>query len=468
MTAAPSRESAPTGPYDDTVAVSVHGPAGVLDLVVPSGAAATDVAREYSAQTGLASVPLLHDRLGRMLAPDAALAAVGVESGDLLVATTGIHRAGNGRGGRRTAGSADGSAAAGALWVSIAAALALAAGWFAAQSADPSGGHSGSSTTRDATVALLLGAALLGALPVGRYAAARALAAPAFAAAAAYAIVHEPGMARLPMAIGVAALAGAVTAAVARTLSGRREEPLLVWVVAGAGTFVLTGVCAVLGAEPQVAWSVLLILAMLAARWVPTMAVEVPDHLLLDLDRLAVTAWSARDRATGRRGRMVVRRAAMESVVERGARLVTAGAAAVLAVVALAAPMLLRTARLDLDRPGARALVLLVGGALLLAASSYRHRGARLLLRAAGLVAWLAVATVLVSGLAPGRGVLVALAAVAVGLLAAAAAVALGRGWRSVWWSRRGEIAEALCGSFALAALVVATGLFRSLWELTS
>ena len=44
------------------------------------------------------------------------------------------------------------------------------------------------------------------------------------------------------------------------------------------------------------------------------------------------------------------------------------------------------------------------------------------------------------------------------------AAVATGRGWRSVWWARRAEIGESLCGAFAVASLVVAAGLFRHLW----
>ena len=47
-------------------------------------------------------------------------------------------------------------------------------------------------------------------------------------------------------------------------------------------------------------------------------------------------------------------------------------------------------------------------------------------------------------------------------------AVVVGRGWRSAWWSRRSEIAEAVSGSFAVASLVVAVGFFRYLWELTS
>ena len=57
---------------------------------------------------------------------------------------------------------------------------------------------------------------------------------------------------------------------------------------------------------------------------------------------------------------------------------------------------------------------------------------------------------------------------VGLGVIALAAAVATGRGWRSVWWSRRAEVAESLCGSFAFASAVVAAGVFRRLWEITS
>jgi hypothetical protein len=60
------------------------------------------------------------------------------------------------------------------------------------------------------------------------------------------------------------------------------------------------------------------------------------------------------------------------------------------------------------------------------------------------------------------------LGALAVGGALVVAAVATGRGWRSAWWSRRAEVAEGLSGALALASLVVATGWFRQLWELTS
>jgi hypothetical protein len=45
------------------------------------------------------------------------------------------------------------------------------------------------------------------------------------------------------------------------------------------------------------------------------------------------------------------------------------------------------------------------------------------------------------------------------------AGIATGRGWRSVWWARRAEIGEVLCGALAVGSVVVASGLFRTLWE---
>ena len=70
--------------------------------------------------------------------------------------------------------------------------------------------------------------------------------------------------------------------------------------------FVATGLCALGGAAPPFVWSLLLVGALLAARFVPGLAVDVPDQYLIDLERLAVTAWSAREQPSGKRGRSVV------------------------------------------------------------------------------------------------------------------------------------------------------------------
>jgi hypothetical protein len=155
-------------------------------------------------------------------------------------------------------------------------------------------------------------------------------------------------------------------------------------------------------------------------------------------------------------------------VAARGSAIITASAAAVLAVSAVASPLLLEAADLPIDRVGARVLVLLCGAGLLLSARSYRHTAARQLLRMAGLASWVALARALVPVLTDGQWLGVAVAAVALAVLLVLVAVATGRGWRSAWWSRRAEVAEGVVGSFAIAAVVVAAGFFRILWESTS
>lgn len=438
------------------VALSVHGPGGVLDLVVPAMATAGDVAQEYAEQLGLPAVPSLGTTTGLGLQPARPLAEAGVRPGALLVVVPDAVPA-------RSAGSGaprSGRAATDGPWlptlVLVAGVLALLAGWAAATATGP---------TRDVTVAVLVAGALLAVLPLGRWAAARALVAPAYAGAAAYAVVWDPAPERLPTVLGVVALVSAVAAAVARSLAPRGSEVLRVWTAVGLAFFLATMGGALVGASSQLVWAVLLVLAMLAPRFVPGFAVDVPDQMLIDVERLAVTAWSARERPTGRRGRTVVPAATVTAVAARGARTVTAASAGVLAVLLVSAPGLLASVEEPADVVGARVLTLLAGGAVLLAARSYRHGLARVLLRLGALTCWAALLLDLAPGLREGAGRWLALAAVLAGVLVVLAAVATGRGWRSAWWSRRAEVLEGLTAAFALACLVPASGLFRYLWE---
>lgn len=450
----------PAGLSAATIAVSVHGPAGVLDLVVPSGATSVDVAREYAARAGLPTIPLLQTPLGELITTDRSLSAVGVESGDVLLATPGVRRPRPGPDPKGTTGRLAESAALATLLATVAALAAALASWYAARAADE--------LLRTVAVGVLMGSALLATLPVGRHAGHRVAVAPAFGAAAAFAALYEPGEYLLPTVVAVSGLAAAVVAAVGRTMTAERDEALVVWMVSGVTVFGTCALTLLLEWDPRVSWTLLLVLAVLAARFAPSLAVDVPDEALLDLERLAVTAWSARDRATGRRGRLVVPAAAMRRLVASAARTVTAASVAVLVVTATATPLLLAAARFDLDRIGARCLAFFAGAVILLAARSYRHAAARTLLRAAGLSAWGVLAVFLAADLTPAAVAATVVATVLLGIATLAAAVATGRGWRSVWWARRAEVAEALSGSLALAAAVVATGLFRSLWEMTS
>ncbi len=447
----------------DSLALSVHGPSGVLDLLVPVGASTVDVAREYCQHSGLTAVPQLYTRLGDVLAPDVTLAEAGVSSGTVLVALLADGPSEGPPPRRRWVARADSSVQPlgplSALWFCLAAATAALSAWFTA--------HLEPSTLRTTAIGLLIGAAAIGALPVGRWAAHRVLTAPAFAGAAAFAIIWDPEPARLPTILGISALAAGVAAAVARALDQSSEEGLRVWMVVGSLFFVGTGAGALTGVDAEVVWALMLTVAMLAARFVPGLAVDIPDQYLIDLERLAVSAWSARDRPTGRRGRIVVPHERVAAIASSGTRMVTAACAAIFFVVALSAPLLLANATLPLDRIGARCLVGFAGGSLLLTARSYRHTGARSLLRAAGLACWASLAVALFGVLeARGTGML---AGVAIGLaiLLVVVSVALGRGWRSAWWSRKAEVAEGICGAFAVGSVVVAVGLFRHLWELT-
>jgi hypothetical protein len=444
----------------ESLAVTVHGPAGVLDLVVPPEATAADVAEEYAALAGTAR-PALLDRLGRPFRADGPLADAGVRPGDLLVAAAPEAAAGVAAEPAPVAPApAVRSDRVGVWWCAVAAAAALLAAWCGARSDDQA--------LRDVTVGLLGLGVLLTLVPAAAYAGPRLATGPVLGGAVAFVLAWHPAPERLPVVAGAVALAAAVVAAVARALDRRADEPLRVWVVAGLAVFALTGATTLADLPPRVPWALLLLGAVLMARFVPALAVDVPDHYLLDLDRLAVTAWSARERPTGRRGRTVVPPDAVAEVARRGTRLVAAAAVAVLAVVALSAPLLLATATLPLDRIGARVLVGLAGAALLLAARSYRHPPARALLRLAGLAAWLALAVALLPLLDPGELAAVTVVAVLLAGVLVVAAVATGRGWRSAWWSRRAEVAEGLAGAGAIAAVLVAVGLFRRLWELTS
>lgn len=446
--------------------LTVHGPLGSLDLVVPLEAVATDVAREYAAQAGLASIPLIYTELGELLSPDAVLVDAGVDSGDLLVAETTVTRApsdSSANASRRAPAGPLTNREAGPISVLVlclAAAVAVLGGWFSART--------GSDDRHDLAVGILLAGALLGVLPVGTYRHVRALAAPAFAGAAAFAAMAETDQEKLPLVLGISGLACAVVAAVARALDAGTDAAARVWVVAGGGLFVLTSLATLLDLSPRVTWSVLLVLAMLAARVVPALAVDVPDSFLIDMDRLAITAWSARERPRSRRGRVVVPEAAVVAVATRGSAVVTASAAAMLAVSAVSAPLLLEAADLAIDRVGARVLVFLCGAGLMLSARSYRHTEARQLLRLAGLACWVALAWALVPVLSDGQWLAIGVMAVGLALLLVLVAVATGRGWRSAWWSRRAEVTEGIVGSFAIAAVVVAAGFFRILWETTS
>ena len=240
----------------DTIAVTVHGPSGALDLLVPVGAAVADVAREYAAQCGLPHPPALLTPAGRLLPESVGLESVGVESGAVLVATFGpppAHRpAGPGPGEdrrqRRPAGRDR--------------RRPLVRGRRHRRACSPA--CSPPARTRPSAappIVLLVLAAASGVVPTGRYAAQRAATAPAFAAAAAYAAAWQPGADRLPLLLGIAGLGAAAAAGATRAAGAASREVQNVWIASGIGVFLVAGATLLAGFAPQVAWGVLVVLA---------------------------------------------------------------------------------------------------------------------------------------------------------------------------------------------------------------
>ena len=441
----------------DTIAVSIHGPAGVVDLVVPPGAAAADLARVYAEQSTLGSIPLIYTRTGAPLRPDVALDDAGVGSGDVLVAMTSVHRPWTPEVQPRPQPSEAGPGPWSSAWFWAAGFLAVLSGAFATQAEDD---------LRSVTVMLLLAAVVVGVLPIGRFATHRVLVAPAFAAAAALPVLWDPTPERLPLILGMVGLAAALAAAVGRALAAGPDEALRVWMVSGGGLFVLAGLAALAGFSAAVVWSSVVVICVMAARFVPMYAVDIADQYLIDLDRLAVTAWSARESRPGRRGRIVVPESTVSHVASGAARTMSAAAAAIAVAAALSSYLLLTRVEPEFDRIGVRCLVFFGGAALLLTARSHRHAGPRVLLRLAGLACWSLLGWQLLGELSDPRLAALLGTAIALGLLLVLIAVATGRGWRSVWWSRRAEVAEGFCAAAALASVVLSSGLFRTLWEI--
>ena len=172
-----------------TIALSVHGPAGVLDLVVPAGATAVDVAREYAKQGRRTRWhPAAADRPSASGLNAAVAAGRGraSSSGDVLVATTRRAAAarvthppdrGYPRPPRR-------SPPPGSRSPAVVAALAA---WYIRRPRGPDIDYC------RLTVASVGCCSPPRVLPVGRFTPPPG-AAPAFAAAAAFAALHEPGI----------------------------------------------------------------------------------------------------------------------------------------------------------------------------------------------------------------------------------------------------------------------------------
>ena len=455
----------PTHGADTALRLSVVGAGGRLDLAVPMWLDVAALAQEYADAVGLAVAPRLARAGGRRLDPAAALEDV-LEQGDLLVAadtappSDATEGTPSGAGGGPAVASPPAGRGAVALLV-----LAGVAG-FAAAAIGAS-----LSFTADAPVwvrpvaaaVLLVGALVVAApradqatpLPDGRTSEPDPrvrqddwsfLAGPGLAGAAGFVVAATPGAGGVLLALAAGGLAALVVAALARTgLEGDDEHLARLWLVTGAIVCLAAVVWLLLGASALALAAVAFGAAVVATRVLPTVAVDVDDEVLLDLDRLAVTAWSAREQPRSGRKRHQVRPRMVHEVARRGQRTVGTGVVVSAVTAAVTGPFVVLGLGGDPTawaRWGGVALVLLGAASMALASRSFRSLGLRTLLGAAA--AWLvaltgtAVATELGTDAlwyAFGAALLVAPAVLL-------AAVRLGAGWRSVWWARVGEVLE--------------------------
>ena len=413
------------------------------------------------------SIPLLHTRLGRPAAARGGRSSdAGVGTGDLLVATTAAHRPGRGRP-PPAAGARAGRPPGCALGALVLRRRRRRRGWPAGSRA-----HTGSATpARPGAVALLVVAAVAGVLPVGRLRRRTAWSPPRCSRPPRRS--RSPGTphpARLPTVLGVTALVAAVAAAVARALDRRNEEALRVWITVGVGLFLVTGAGRAAAAlAPQVAWGA-------AARG---RAAGRPGSCPASRSTSRTSTSSTSNgspsppgpRATGRRAPrpLVVPRAAVADVAARGHPDRHGRPASRSVVAAVSAPLLLATAD-PAGRPGrrARAWSFFCGCGLLLAGPQLPARGRpgaaargrpRLLGRAGGRPAARSTAVRRRRRARRRRSRSRSLRCWW------SSRSRRGRGWRSAWWSRRAEVAEGLCGSARRGLRLVATGVFRNLWE---
>ena len=136
---ATGRSTAGTTGTADSLALSVHGPAGVLDLVVPAAASAADVAREYARQSGLGVAPRSSRAPASRCHPTSRWptpASTPARSSSRAPsprprrpAPAGVPTAGR--------ASSPGTGALSVLWFCTAAAAAVLAGWLAAHEGRP-------------------------------------------------------------------------------------------------------------------------------------------------------------------------------------------------------------------------------------------------------------------------------------------------------------------------------------------
>ena len=243
-----------------------------------------------------------------------------------------------------------------------------------------------------------------------------------------------------------------------------RGERTAMACLGGVGTLLAAGV--LLDWSPVATAALVLGLAPVVVRALPSTSLSVDPTQLIDTDRLSTTIWAVRERHAGRRRRVTSvdvreRVAQARAVVSVGTGYAAVGAAAAGWAVALGEPLSTLAPWATWVLPGVAAV------ALGYQARSVRDRVARFAMLGAAASLTVAAAVAVLAAHPAWVGWVVA-AAVAVALLTVVGAVALSGGYHSTRMSRLADRVESLAVVLVLPFGVVAAGGIEALRRLTS
>lgn len=293
----------------------------------------------------------------------------------------------------------------------------------------------------------------------------------ALTGAAAGAATVDTGLAAAAQLLVVAALVGATVATAARWAATRRardeaaDHAVILLLVLGGAALVCSGVV-LLGLPSVLAAGALLGAVPLVLRALPTLSVDVPDEQLVDVAQVASSAVSVRAPAPRPLG--PVNHRMVERTVHSAERRRDVGTVVVSLVPPIAAPVVLAGAEQG-GVTGWASLVAVLLVTLSLGLQPRTTRGA-LVRWAPRLSAGVLLLELGVLGAAVGGPVALAAtgSAIGLGLGVAALSLSIGRGWRSVGFSRLADGVEGLATALALPAALAGAGVVEVLRLVTS
>ncbi len=349
--------------------------------------------------------------------------------------------------------------------------LTLVAGVLAlAVPAGSTSGLLGAVPTRWAGAALLLAAAVAATVLTPRHRdgadVVRLVGAPALAVTAGLLAPLDPSPARVAVSVLVGSTLGALVLALASSDGSAADRAERAASACLGGLAVVVAATVLTGRPLAAAAAVVVGLAPVLVRALPSASLDVDPTQLLDTDRLSTTVWSVRERHAARRRR--VTGPDVRARVDQARSVVSVGTAYLALLASGAGWFLALTAPLSSLAPWSR-WVVLGAGALALGYQSrhVRDRLARfaMLGAAASLTASASVAVLDGDGgwQWPFVGV-----AVALGVVGVVAAVAIAGGWASTRLSRGADRLESLAVVTVLPLGLLAAGAVEALRRLTS